>query len=360
MPLILTVVGARPQFIKAAPVSQALRKARLDELLVHTGQHYDDNMSGIFFRDMGIPNPDINLNSGSGSHAYQTARMLTGLEDLMLMHRPDCVLVYGDTNSTLAGALAAVKLGIPVAHIEAGLRSYNRTMPEEHNRVLTDHSADLLFCPTQTAVDLLAREGLTDQVHFVGDTMYDALRQFSAVAREHSRILDTLNVTPGGYLLMTIHRPYNTDVPENMTAILNTLAECGETVIFPIHPRTHERLPNVRLAPSVRLINPVGYLDMLWLEQNARKILTDSGGIQKEAYLLGVPCITLRPETEWGETLRDGWNILTSADPNRIAAALEAPRPKTAPLPVFGDGHAAEQITAVLRTYLIGDNVRNR
>lgn len=356
MPLILTVVGARPQFIKAAPVSRALRQAGLDELLVHTGQHYDHNMSGVFFRDMGIPDPDINLNAGSGSHAQQTARMLTGLEDLMVARKPDCMLVYGDTNSTLAGALAAVKLGVPVAHVEAGLRSYNRTMPEEHNRVLTDHCADLLFCPTQTAVDLLASEGLTEQVYLVGDTMYDALRQFSTAAREHSHILETLDVAPGGYLLVTVHRPYNTDVPENMATILSVLAACGETVIFPVHPRTRERLPAVDLPPSIRLIEPVGYLDMLWLEQNARKILTDSGGIQKEAYLLGVPCVTLRPETEWVETLRDGWNTLTSVDPKRIAAALIAPRPEVAPLPVFGDGHAAERIMDVLmNNYLTKD-----
>lgn len=354
MSLILTVVGARPQFIKAAPVSRALREAGLDELLVHTGQHYDDNMSGVFFRDMGITAPDINLNAGSGSHAHQTARMLTGLEDLMLQHRPDYVLVYGDTNSTLAGALAAVKLGVPVAHVEAGLRSYNRAMPEEHNRVLTDHCADLLFCPTQTAVDLLAGEGVTAGVHLVGDTMYDALRQFSAVAREHSRILQTLDITPGGYLLVTVHRPYNTDVPANMTAILSALADCGETVIFPVHPRTRQRLPDLTLPPAVRLVEPVGYLDMLWLEQNARKILTDSGGIQKEAYLLGVPCITLRPETEWVETLRDGWNTLTGADAAGIAAALAAPRPAADPLPVFGDGRAAAHITAVLQQRLTG------
>ncbi|MBZ0276570.1 MAG: UDP-N-acetylglucosamine 2-epimerase (non-hydrolyzing) [Anaerolineae bacterium] len=344
----LTVVGARPQFIKASPVSKALRQAGIDEFLVHTGQHYDHNMSGIFFKDMNIPEPDVNLNTGSGSHAQQTAHMLVGLENLMQEHKPDCILVYGDTNSTLAGALAAVKLNIPVAHIEAGLRSFNRTMPEEHNRVLTDHCADMLFCPTQTAVDLLAREGITERVFLVGDTMYDALLEFVNIAEQRSTMLNQLNIRPQDYLLVTVHRPYNTDVPDHMAAILSVLAGCGENVVFPVHPRTRALLPEITLPPQVRLIDPVGYLDMLWLEKNARMILTDSGGIQKEAYFLKVPCITLRPETEWIETLQGGWNVLTGTDTERIFAALRAPRPQAEPQPVFGDGHAAERIIAAL------------
>lgn len=352
MTQILTVVGARPQFIKAAPVSNAFRDAGLHELLVHTGQHYDHNMSGVFFKDMNLSAPDINLNTGSGTHAQQTAHMLVNLESLIEEHKPGCVLVYGDTNSTLAGALAAVKLHVPVAHVEAGLRSFNRAMPEEHNRVLTDHCADMLFCPTQTAVDLLAREGVTQHVYLVGDTMYDALRQYIDIARQHSTILDTLHISPQNYLLVTVHRPYNTDSPDHMRSIFSVLAECGETVIFPLHPRTRSRLPDMDIPPHIKLIDPVGYLDMIWLEQNARKVLTDSGGVQKEAYLLKVPCITLRPETEWVETLYEGWNTITHVDPVRIMAALQTPVPAVEPPPVFGDGHAADRIAAILKERL--------
>ena len=348
MTQILTIVGARPQFIKAAPVSAALHNAGLHELLVHTGQHYDHNMSGVFFKDMNLSAPDINLNTGSGSHAQQTAHMLVKLENLIEEHQPDCVLVYGDTNSTLAGALAAVKLGVAVAHVEAGLRSFNRAMPEEHNRVLTDHCAGMLFCPTKTAVDLLAREGITDNVFLVGDTMYDALLQYIDIAQQRSTILDMLNITPQNYLLVTVHRPYNTDSPEHMHSIFSVLAECGETVIFPLHPRTRSRLPDIAIPPNIKLIDPIGYLDMIWLEQNARKILTDSGGIQKEAYLLKVPCITLRPETEWVETLYEGWNTLTHVDSDRIITALQTPVPTIEPPPVFGDGQAANRIAKIL------------
>lgn len=279
---ILSVVGARPQFIKAAPVSRALSRAGIEDILVHTGQHYDANMSDVFFDELGIPQPQANLNVGSGSHAEQTAHMLLRLEPLMVQHHPDAVLVYGDTNSTLAGALVAAKLGLKLAHVEAGLRSFNRTMPEEHNRVLTDHIADLLFCPTQSAVDLLAREGITRGVYMVGDTMFDAVLLFSDLARQRSTILQDLGLEAKSYLLATVHRPYNTDVPENLLAILRALADSGQTVIFPVHPRTRQRLPALD-APNVRLVEPVGYLDMLLLEQNACRILTDSGGVQKEA-----------------------------------------------------------------------------
>jgi UDP-GlcNAc3NAcA epimerase len=340
---VLTVVGARPQFIKAAPVSRALRSAGHQEILVHTGQHYDHNMSEIFFNEMGIPTPDYNLRVGSSSHARQTGEMLIQLEELMQLHRPEWVLVYGDTNSTLAGALAAVKLQLPIAHVEAGLRSFNRTMPEEHNRVLTDHCAEILFCPTQTAVNLLAREGLTKKVFFVGDTMYDAVLHFADVATQRSRILEILNINSGCYLLATVHRPYNTDIPENLSAIFSALADLDEIVIFPIHPRTRQRLPDNPTA-NVRLIDPVGYLDMLMLEQNARMILTDSGGIQKEAYFFKVPCLTLRPETEWIETLEGGWNIIVGADHARILQGVGESRPQSEPLQLFGDGHAAEKI----------------
>ncbi len=353
---VLSIVGARPQFIKAAPVSRVLRE-RHREVLVHTGQHYDAGMSAVFFEELAIPAPDVNLNIGSGIHGQQTGRMLMAIEEVMLAEQLDWVLVYGDTNSTLAGALAAVKLCLPVAHVEAGLRSFNRSMPEEHNRVLTDHCADLLFCPTQTAVDLLAREGLTRGVHRVGDVMVDALWGHAELARERSTILHAMHLTPKGYLLATVHRPYNTDVPENLRNILDAFADIcrlsGQPLVLPLHPRTRKVLDELDLRPpaAVRVIDPVGYLDMLALEQSARLILTDSGGIQKEAYCLAVPCITLRPETEWIETVETGWNVVVHADRMAIVrAAVERSWPSTEPPPVFGDGHAAERIVALLET----------
>lgn len=348
---VLTVIGARPQFIKAAPVSKALRSAGHSEYLLHTGQHYDHLMSRIFFDEMGIPEPDINLSVGSGTHGVQTGTILIEIENVLLQETPDVVLVYGDTNSTLAGALAAIKLHIPVAHVEAGLRSFNRTMPEEHNRVLTDHCADWLFCPTQTAVDHLRAEGVTHGVHLVGDTMYDAVLQYSDLAEKQSAVLDDLNLDPKAYLLATVHRPYNTDQPENLRNILEAFIESGYPVVFPVHPRTRQRLTQFEgdlPLDRIRLIEPVGYLDMLLLEKNARMILTDSGGIQKEAYFFGVPCTTLRPETEWVETLNDGWNELVSADKKRILARVHSEPNTGKPAPVFGDGHAAEIIAQVL------------
>lgn len=350
---ILTVVGARPQFIKAAPVSKALREVGIEEFLLHTGQHYDHQMSQIFFDEMGIPRPDANLEVGSGSHGWQTGQMLTGIEEVLLKEKPDWVLVYGDTNSTLAGALAAVKLRIPVAHVEAGLRSFNREMPEEHNRVLTDHCADLLFCPTQTAVDNLAKEGVTAGVHRVGDTMYDAVLQFAEVARQRSTILHDLNLEPKSYLLATVHRPYNTDNPENLRNILSAFLEINEPIIFPVHPRTRKALERstFNVQPSnIRLIEPAGYLDMLALEQNARLIMTDSGGMQKEAYFFGVPCITLRPETEWVETVEAGWNAIVEANKEKIVEKVCNFKPAAQPPRVFGDGNAAYQIASLLNS----------
>ena len=351
---ILTIVGARPQFIKAAPVSRAFQKAGLPEYLVHTGQHYDPNMSQIFFDELGIPQPQINLGIGSASHGRQTGEMLIQLETLMMEIQPDWVLVYGDTNSTLAGALAAVKLHIPVAHVEAGLRSYNRSMPEEHNRVLTDHISDLLFCPTQTAVDNLAQEGIRQGVFLTGDVMYDAVIHFAARAQSQSSILDRLNLHAKGYLLATVHRPANTDNPHRLYAILDTLRQMDETVILPLHPRTRDKMRTYGWNPStfargnLRIIEPVGYLDMLMLEQHARLILTDSGGIQKEAYFFSVPCITLREETEWIETVAAGWNILVGADTKRIQHLIQTWQPEGTPPPIFGDGHAAANIASIL------------
>ncbi|MBD0325142.1 MAG: UDP-N-acetylglucosamine 2-epimerase (non-hydrolyzing) [Pyrinomonadaceae bacterium] len=351
---VLTVVGARPQFIKAAPVSRALACAAHTEFLVHTGQHYDHRMSRVFFEEMRLVEPAVNLEVGSGSHGWQTGQMLMGLEMTMQQERPDCVLVYGDTNSTIAAALAACKLQIPIAHVEAGLRSFNRTMPEEHNRVLTDHCSDQLFCPTLTAVENLTREGITRGVHLVGDTMYDAALQFSELARERSQVLAQLGVKPKEYLLATLHRPYNTDVPEHLRSILRAFAETGETVIFPVHPRTRQKINELdeafsAHAANVLMIEPVGYLDMLLLEQHARLILTDSGGMQKEAYFFGVPCVTLRPETEWIETVEAGWNVIAGAERERILRAVkEHAWPQGLPPQVFGDGRAAEKIVEYL------------
>ncbi len=353
---IVTIVGARPQFIKAAPVSKVLRRQHR-EVLVHTGQHYDREMSDIFFTELAIPRPDYELGIGSGSHGWQTGQMLMRVEEVLQAERPDWVLVYGDTNSTLAGALAAVKLGIPVAHVEAGLRSFNRSMPEEHNRVLTDHCADLLFCPTQTAVDLLAAEGVTQGVHLVGDVMFDAARQFAEAAAARATILARLGLAPRGYALATLHRPYNTDDPARLRLVLDALNRLELPVVFPVHPRTRARLAEMgtaecagTLATGLHCVEPVGYLDMLALEQSARLILTDSGGVQKEAYFFGVPCVTLRPETEWVETVQTGWNRLAWGDAETVLAAARGPWPGDAPPPIFGDGHAAERIAALLQT----------
>lgn len=347
---VLSVVGARPQFIKAAPVSRALRRVA-HEVLVHTGQHYDYGMSAIFFDELQIPPPDYNLKVGSGSHGWQTGQMLIHIEETLLKEQPDWVLVYGDTNSTLAGALAAVKLHIPLAHVEAGLRSFNREMPEEHNRVLTDHAADLLFCPTQTAADHLAQEGVTRGVHLVGDVMYDAVLYNIALAEQRSGVLARLGLEPGSYALATIHRPSNTDDPARLQAILAALRAlaAGCPVVFPVHPRTRQKLTGLDAhAPDFHLIEPVGYLDMLLLERHAKLILTDSGGVQKEAYFFAVPCLTLRRETEWVETVDAGWNRLVGDDPSSIVQLAHSPRPAGSPPPLFGDGHAAEQIAALL------------
>ena len=345
---IVSIVGARPQFIKAAPVCATLRQ-QFTEILVHTGQHYDHGLSAVFFQELGIPEPAYNLGIGSGSHGQQTGQMLAAIEAVLVQEKPDWLLVYGDTNSTLAGAVAAAKLHIPIAHIEAGLRSFNRTMPEEINRVLTDHCASLLFCPTQTAVDNLATEGIYHGVHLVGDVMVDALYYFLPKA-ENSPILSQNQLAPQEYVLATIHRASNTDSPQALAQVLACLAQSQWPVVWPIHPRTAAAMHRFALTPpaNVRLIPPVGYLEMLALEKNARFILTDSGGVQKEAYIFAVPCITLREDTEWVETVAQGWNTLTGSDVAKVGAALARPRPDTLPLPVFGDGAAAVKIAQLL------------
>ena len=343
---ILTVVGARPQFIKAAPVSRVLRRTH-EEVLVHTGQHYDDNMSDVFFRELSIPEPDINLGVGSGSHGAQTGAMLQGIEKVVIDTKPDWVLVYGDTNSTVAGALVAAKLQVKLAHVEAGLRSFDRRMPEEVNRVLADHVSDLLLCPTRVAVRNLAHEGIGSGVHLVGDVMYDAFLFNMEAAREQSQVLETLGIEPGAFALVTVHRAENTDDAERLHSIVLGLEASEQEVVLPIHPRTRSRLTDA-LPPRIHVVEPVGYIDMLALESAATVIATDSGGVQKEAYFLSKPCVTLRDSTEWSETIEAGWNILVGADAKKIADAMRTFRPEGKRPDLFGDGHAAEKISALL------------
>lgn len=359
---IAIVVGARPQFIKAAVISRALRSTKgLEEVIIHTGQHYDDHMSAIFFDELDIPMPEYNLGIGGGTQGAQTGRMLEAVEASLIEIRPDLVFVFGDTNSTLAGALAAAKLHIPIGHVEAGLRSFNRRMPEEINRVLTDHASDLLFAPTATAVANLRREGLPDEkIHLIGDVMYDSALYCRSKANDTSRILARLNLMPQSYILATIHRAENTDDPDRLRAIMQGLGEAASAtklpVILPLHPRTREALTNDKAgaAPglaNLRLIEPVGYLDMIMLEQNAGLIATDSGGVQKEAYFFKVPCVTLRNETEWVELVELGWNRIVPPDSaahvrQGITAGLKTtPGQEGAP---YGDGDAAKKIIEVL------------
>ena len=347
---IVTIVGARPQFIKAAAISKALLNAGHGECLVHTGQHYDHAMSDVFFEELRMPEPDVNLNVGSGSHAEQTARMLVEIEKIIEKNGPDWVLVYGDTNSTLAGALAASKLNVPVAHVEAGLRSFNRIMPEEINRVLTDHVSSLLLCPSATAVKNLADEGIRAGVHLVGDVMQEILMITREYARRKAGIFASLGLRDKGYLLATVHRAENTDDINRLKQILEAFEALRETVIFPVHPRTRKVMATIGYTPGpkVHLIDPVGYVDMVKLEESARIILTDSGGIQKEAYWLHVPCITLREETEWVETIEAGWNVLTGVEPTKISQCVQNHRPSDHHPSLYGEGNVSAQCVALL------------
>lgn len=347
---IVSIVGARPQFIKAAAVSRALRE-RHQEILVHTGQHYDYEMSGIFFDGLDLPRPDVSLGVGSGSHGAQTGAMLAAIEKVLESEDPDYVLIYGDTNSTLAGALAASKLSMPVAHVEAGLRSFNRRMPEEINRVVADHLAEVLFCPSDTAVNNLAAEGVSKNVHQVGDVMLDVLNWArERLSENHSEILAKLGLTQKRYLLATVHRSENTDDPERLSRILDSFHSLAEPLVFPLHPRTRKVIAGsgYRIGPQIRLIDPVGYLDMVTLAGSARLILTDSGGLQKEAYWLGVPCVTLREETEWVETVEAGWNTLVGSDPNKIVTAVQTFSPCRPRTDLYGDGFAATKCAHLL------------
>ncbi|HEX2046012.1 MAG TPA: UDP-N-acetylglucosamine 2-epimerase (non-hydrolyzing) [Gaiellaceae bacterium] len=348
---ILSVVGNRPQFVKSAPLSLAIRNAGIEEVTVHTGQHYDDELSAVFFEELRLAAPAYRLESGPGTHAEQTARMLPGIEAAVLAEDPGAVLVYGDTNSTLAGALAAAKQVVPVAHVEAGLRSFDRTMPEEVNRLVVDRLSSLLFCPTDVAVANLAAEAITAGVHQVGDVMYDANRRLAPIARERSRALSEAGVEPGAYVVLTLHREANTR-PEALARVAEALARVEEPVVFPAHPRTTAALAaaGISLDSNVRTMPPVGYLDFAALASQARVVLTDSGGVQKEAYWYGVPCVTLRTTSEWVETLATGWNRLVGTDPDLIVQAVHEARPQAARPVLYGDGRASERIAHLLCT----------
>ncbi len=352
---IVTVVGARPQFIKAAAVSRAIRKdysSRIKEILIHTGQHHDENMSGVFFEELEIPEPHYNLAIAGGNHGAMTGRMLGAVEEVLLTENPDWLLIYGDTNSTLAGALAASKLHIPVAHVEAGLRSFNMRMPEEVNRIIADRVSTLLFCPTEVAVRNLLGEGLVRGVHNVGDVMYDVSLYSSERAEKVSSILSRLELRAGCYALATCHRAENTDDPERLQAILSALNVVAESmpVVLPLHPRSRKQIDVFGLQNKLtRLIvtAPLPFLDMVALEKTAKVILTDSGGVQKEAFFYGVPCVTMRDETEWVETVENGWNQLAGANTDSIVAAVRTAKPGQSVFP-YGSGHASESILETL------------
>jgi UDP-N-acetylglucosamine 2-epimerase (non-hydrolysing)/UDP-GlcNAc3NAcA epimerase len=351
---VLTVIGNRPQFIKAAAVSPLLRE-RGSELLVHTGQHHDDDLSRVFFTELGIPEPEIQLEVSGGSNTSQTARMLAALEPVIQDSQPDCVLVYGDTNSTLSGALAAVQQGVPVAHVEAGMRSFDRAMPEEVNRVLTDHLSSLLLCSSEVSMANLEREGACGSVALVGDVMVDVARAVQPRAQERLDLVHGHGVEPGHYLLATAHRAANVDDPARLATLVELLLGVGfgEPVVLALHPRTRARLESAGLldrltgAGAVHVTTPLGYIELTALLVNARAVLTDSGGLQKEAYLAGVPCVTLRANTEWVETVQAGWNTLVDLDLERARAALTTRPPQERPQ-LYGDGHAGGRVVQAL------------
>jgi UDP-GlcNAc3NAcA epimerase len=353
---ILTVIGNRPQFIKAAAVSPRLRDGN-SELLVHTGQHFDDELSAVFFRELGLPAPELELGVALGSNSSQTARMLGALESVLSEARPDAVLVYGDTNSTLAGALAGAQAGVPVAHVEAGMRSFDRSMPEELNRVLVDHASSLLLCSSDVGVANLRREGAAGVVEQVGDVMVDVALAAQPEARERVDLVAARGLEPGGYVLATAHRAGNVDDPARLRLLVELLCSMPLPVLFTVHPRTRRRLDETELlgrlegSGTVITAPPLGYLETAALLAHARAILTDSGGLQKEAYLAGVPCITLRSTTEWTETVEHGWNVLVDLDAAAAREALSRPAPAERP-PLYGDGHAGERVVDGLRLHL--------
>ena len=359
---IVSVVGARPQFIKAAAVSHIIRKS-MDEILVHTGQHYDANMSDVFFDELGIPRPDYNLGVGSGSHGKQTAEMLMGIESILLKEQPDYLLTYGDTNSTLASALAASKLLIPIIHVEAGLRSYNKEMPEEQNRIITDHMSELLFCPTDTAVECLKREGICEHVYQVGDVMCDVVlhyvNEMETLAGNHFECLDIwfgdAEALSNGWYLATIHRAENTNSLDKIQAILDSFEELDLPVLFPVHPRTKQMVGELCEKYSYKnlvLTQPISYKEMLFFSSKAKKIVTDSGGLQKEAYILRTPCVTVRDQTEWTETLQGGHNILAKPNKEDILRKIKETKQDWDNHPeYYGTGNAAEKICSIIRNH---------
>lgn len=375
---LLTIIGARPQIIKAAAISRAVREkfaGRIEEKILHTGQHYDDNMSEVFFRELGIPSPDYNLHVGSASHGVQTARIIEGVEKVLTESHYDGIIVYGDTNSTLAAAVAAGKIHVPIFHIEAGLRSFNMAMPEEQNRIVCDALSSILFAPTETALKNLEAEGVGCTVYGVrkfangkgqkvvqsGDVMYDNSMYFSAVADVHSDIIERLGLSYRGFVLATIHRPANTDNKENLHSIfraLNDIAASGLDVILPCHPRTRKMIGDLSLviddlSPRLRIIDPASFFEIIRLEKNARVVMTDSGGVQKEAFFYGTPCVILRPETEWVEIVDAGAGILADADYERIMEAYKVLSTREVHFPpLFGDGHASEKILSEILKYL--------
>ena len=372
---ILTIIGARPQIIKAAAISRAVKNVfadQIQECILHTGQHYDSNMSQVFFDELGIPQPNYNLGVGSGHHGSQTAKMITGIEEVLLSDHFDGIILYGDTNSTLAGAVAASKLHVPVFHIEAGLRSFNMSMPEEVNRIVCDQLASICFAPTQTAVDNLRHEGFMDsratfkggkhrRVCNCGDVMYDNSIYFASMAHQHSSIIQDLGLTPYNFILATIHRDNNTDTPERLNAILQALTDLSEQdhipVVLPLHPRTRKIIENspstVNLPESIRIVPPASFFEIIMLEQNARIVMTDSGGVQKEAFFFEKPCVILRPETEWVEIVDHGAGIIADADYQQIISAYHRLVDHPVHFPkLFGDAHAAEKILQTIIDYI--------
>lgn len=345
---IATIVGARPQFIKYAGLSKEILKNH-NEILIHTGQHYDYELSKIFFDQLHIPTPDYNLNIHENSHGKQTGKIIIEIEKVLLKEKPDLTIVFGDTNSTLAGSLASVKLHIPIAHVEAGLRSFNKTMPEEINRILTDHMSEILFAPTNHAISNLKNEGITKNVFHVGDIMYDYLIKITKII-DKSKILQEKNLKSKEYILFTMHRQSNTDNLSNITNIISALSSVDETIIFSAHPRTLKIINkhNIQIGKNIIILKPIGYFDFLHLEKNAKKIITDSGGIQKEAYIFKVPCITLREDTEWVETVDDDWNILVGASKEKIINAINNFSPNNKQFNHFGDGNANKKIIKII------------
>lgn len=359
---ILTIIGARPQFIKDASLSRYLKKMPdidIKEIILHTGQHYDSNMSEEFFSELDIPTPDYNLQVGSDTPARQTAKMMMGIEDIVLKEWPDFILIYGNTNSTIAGALVGAKLHIPIAHVEAGLRSYDREMPEEINRVVSDAISTILFCPTETAINNLKREGITKGVYNVGDIMLETYLYYKDQAQKKSEILNKLNLKPKKFILCTIHRALNTDNTENLKNIFIGLTNSRETIILPLHPRTKKKIDQNEslkkyIGPNIRIIDPVGYFDMICLEANAKKIVTDSGGVQKESYFNKIPCITLRKNTEWVETIEQGVNQLVGVEPEKIEEIIINfhPPEQNYSKQLFGDGKTSEKIIEILNQFI--------